>query len=309
MRFLVTGGEGFIGQHLKAELMSHGHEVRVADWGPSHYRAFDLSRPGVFARILGTDFPDRVVHLAAQVGREFGEQDVTHTITSNATMTALIARVCGEANIPVTYVSTSEIYGDQGEETCYEYGVQYLPHNLYGLSKRWGEEACQLYAPVDLQVLRPSMPYGPGAPPGRGRRAMDNFIWHAQHNRPIVVHAGAERSWCWIGDMVRAFRIILEHNMAGIWNVGRDDRNYSLYALAADIIRMTNSRSEIEEIAAPSNQTVIKRLSTRRLRDMGWEPEVELEEGLQHMIEWISNFDASGRAVMKSPPERGRTPQ
>ena len=45
------------------------------------------------------------------------------------------------------------------------------------------------------------MPYGPGCPPGRGRRAMDNMMWQAIYDMPIVTHIGSERSWCWIGDL------------------------------------------------------------------------------------------------------------
>ena len=63
-------------------------------------------------------------------------------------MTTLIASACGERGVPVLYTSTSEIYGDWGEAICFDDRHQRLrlPHNLYGLSKRWGEEVLALYA-------------------------------------------------------------------------------------------------------------------------------------------------------------------
>src|SRR5262249_5146543 len=118
--------------------------------------------------------PDVVVHLAAQVGRLFGEDDLLHTIRSNALMTALVARSCAAEGIPLMYTSTSEIYGDLGTlTTAREDGDSLsgrlpdwrVPHNLYGLSKRWGEEVAATYTTAfdaagpdgsGLQVIRPS---------------------------------------------------------------------------------------------------------------------------------------------------------
>lgn len=304
---LLLGGGGFIGKHLDAELQTHGWKTIVADrneHGEAGY-AGDLNLPGVVRaymeqaeQFFGSP-PDVVVHLAAQVGREFGEQDIIHTIRSNAEMTARVAKECGERMIPLVYFSTSEIYGDQGETVCDEDdGPFSVPHNLYGLSKRWGEEVCHLYAPEGLKIVRPSMPYGPGAPPGRGRRAMDNFIWHAIFGKKIYVHSGSERSWCWIGDTVRAIRLIIETGEAGAYNVGRDDRPISMKELAQRVCTQVGAPlTLIEEVEAPPNQTVVKRLSTEKIRELGWEPWVELEEGLVIMEEWIRQFDADGKYV------------
>src|SRR2546427_620713 len=98
-----------------------------------------------------------------------------------------------------------------------------IPHNAYGLSKRHGEEFCKLYAPNNLSIMRFSMPYGPGLPAGRGRAALVNFLYNALHLEPITVHRGSERSWCWIGDTVRGVRILLEQQIHGTFNIGRDD--------------------------------------------------------------------------------------
>src|SRR5262245_5094359 len=199
MRILVTGHKGFIGSHLTAELRANNHEVLGVDYAidPS----MDLRVPGVADTVIGDARPDVVVHLAAKVGRLFGEDNPQETIIDNAAMTAMVAKATNRYGARLVYASTSEVYGDQGAAVCDEYDGPFgLPHNIYGLSKRWGEDAAVLYAPDELVVLRFSMPYGPGLPAGRGRAAIINMLWQALRRQPIPVHVGAERSWCWIGD-------------------------------------------------------------------------------------------------------------
>jgi nucleoside-diphosphate-sugar epimerase len=296
MRVLVTGHQGFIGQHLCRELESAGHEVVGHDRDEG-----DLTERGVLAARLDNWWPNRVVHLAAQVGRLFGEDDLIHTVQSNATMTTLLAHACGERGIPVLYASSSEVYGDHGPATCFEnerVTRAQLPHNLYGLSKRWGEEALRLYAPDGLRIVRLSMPYGPGAPPGRGRRALDTFLWQAHHRMTLPVHRGAERSWCHVSDTVRGIRLVLERGEHEVYNVGRDDHPVSMLSLAIWACDHTGAPRElIDEVDPPAAQTVVKRLSTRRLQDLGWVPSVELEEGLPELLEWVQRFDAKGRLL------------
>lgn len=313
MRVLITGSAGFLGRWLTDELLAHGYDVVGVDIAqrvrPIKSSRMDLTEPGNMRRAIGLFSPDVVVHMAAQVGRLFGEDDILHTIKSNAEMTALVAQACADNDTPLIYFSTSEIYGDQGaHRVCNEDGPKLVPHNLYGLSKRWGEEVCELYHPYRHVVVRPSMPYGPGAPPGRGRRAMDNFLWQAYHGMPITVHKGAERSWCWVGDTVRGVRLILERHFARstaplahksyAYNVGRDDDPISMRKLAVMACDLASAPYDlIEEVDPPGRQTVVKRLSTDRLRSLGWAPTIDLEEGLEKVYRWVQNFDKDGNPV------------
>jgi nucleoside-diphosphate-sugar epimerase len=170
-----------------------------------------------------------------------------------------------------------------------------LPQGAYGLTKRWGEEACRLYAPDGLVVFRPSMPYGPGAPPGRGRRAMDTMLWQAHHRMPITVHRGAERSWCWVGDTVRGIRYAIEQPAAGVYNIGRDDDPRSMLDIARLACKLAGAPEDlIVERDAPPGQTVVKRLATERLRRLDWHPTVELEDGMQRVYEHVRRYDADG---------------
>jgi nucleoside-diphosphate-sugar epimerase len=290
MRIAITGVNGFIGLNLKKELEDYGHTVFGIDINGDNPQ--NLLNENVFKSWIDEVKPDLVYHLAAQVGRLFGEQDVVHTVRHNAEITTIVAKWCGELNIRLAYVSTSEVYGDQGENNCDEYGELKLSHNLYGVTKYWGEQAAQLFAPNNLVIARLSMPYGPGVPPGKGRRAMDTMLWQAFHGMPITVHAGAERSWCWIGDTVKALRMIIEHPESGIYNVGRDDDPRTMLEIAEHACDLAGaSKDLIQVIPAPGMQTIVKRLTTERIRQLGWVPSVELEDGIKEVFEWIKRFD------------------
>lgn len=301
MKFVVTGHAGFIGTHLCKELLSQGYEVVGFDREQG-----DLRVPGEFLNfMLDHRDTDYVIHLAAKVGRLFGEDDVSETIADNAGMTSLIAQACGELGVKLAYASTSEIYGDQGEYVCTEDGFWSLPHNVYGLSKRWGEEVAELYAPEGLVCFRFSMPYGPGLPAGRGRAAMINFLYNALQHKPLTVHKGSERSWCWVGDTVRGSRMILEHCMSAAeveypsaWNIGRDDIAIPMRTVAEMACAMTGAPySLIQDIEPPERQTVVKRLGMDKLRSIGWEPQVELAEGMERTLHWIQSGFPSIREV------------
>lgn len=277
MNILVTGAAGFIGRHLAPELKRVGHTVYGMDRDEGN-----LLEPGVFSEALDNFEPDIVVHLAAKVGRLFGEDDPAVTVLDNVGMTALVAHECGKRGIRLAYASTSEVYGDGVERTWEEDDLgAVLPHNAYGLSKRQGEEFCRLYAPEGLYLFRLSMPYGPGLPAGRGRAALVNFLDQAAKREPIPVHKGSERSWCWVGDTVRALRMILETGKPGAWNVGRDDNSLPMAEVARMACDLVGAPySLIEEVDPPERQTVVKRLSTQKLKRLGWQPHVELREGM-----------------------------
>lgn len=329
MRILVTGAAGFIGRHLVEELHQNGHVVATTDIQPGAGDQRDLTSSDECFRLMGEYDPDVVVHLAAQVGRVFGEDDLAHTINANAVATANLARAVGETGKRMTYVSTSEVYGDRGEYTCYEGDQLRLPHNLYGLSKYWGEQACELYAPEGLQIIRLSMPYGTGVVPGRGRAALNNVLWQAVTGQRIPIHRGAERSWCWVGDTVAGICLVIERGEQrtgetvevtghaaglmplpvdmpgdGIYNIGRDDDPVPMLELARMACDLVGVRSHdlIELVDAPNNQTVVKRLSTDKLRGLGWTPRVELAEGMKRVLEHVKQYDRDANLITQKVP-------
>lgn len=295
MKLLVTGGAGFLGSHICFELEQAGHEVVVLDLQLSPFH--DLRFPEVVQERFSEHSDASVcIHLAAKVGRLFGEDDPMETVVDNVGMTALVAQQAGINGMRLLYASTSEVYGDNGEQECDEKAGPFsLPHNLYGISKFFGEDVCRHYAPEGLTVLRFSMPYGPGLPAGRGRAAIINMLHQAMYGREIPVHRGAERSWCYVTDVTRAVRLILEQTQGGTFNVGRDDDARSMLFVAKLACALTGASEDlIREVDPPEMQTVVKRLSTRRIRALGWEPEVPLIEGMRRCLEWVHTLDETG---------------
>jgi len=297
MRIYITGIKGFIATHLKRELEDHGHTV-----GGGNLPEVNYWHKGVAHREFNRFKPDLVVHNAAQVGRLFGEDNIKFTIDSNALMTTRIAQAAAERGCRLCYISTSEVYGDQGETMCDESTPLKLSHNLYGLSKKWGEETCLLYHPTNLQIVRPSMPYGTGVPAGNGRAAILNFVYNALHNTPLNVHKNAERSNIWIDDLIRSFRSILENGEVitqgtsdyyegrGIYNLGRNDDARSMEEIAVLACDLAGApRSLINLVEAPPNQTKIKRLCCEKVRQLAGAPTTSLEEGMVKILQYYMN--------------------
>jgi nucleoside-diphosphate-sugar epimerase len=163
----------------------------------------------------------------------------------------------------------------------------------------------QLYAPHGLQIIRPSMPYGPMMPVGRGCCALVNFLWWAATDQQMTVHSTGARAWCWVGDLVRAVRIAIERGEQadsaeasqrgmGIFNVGRDDNEVSMVDVARLAVEIAGGSPElVNVIDPPKAQTAVKRLSMQKVRDLGYTPEVELEQGMR----WVFEHDFAGKSV------------
>jgi dTDP-glucose 4,6-dehydratase len=291
VRILVTGAAGFIGQYLCSELTA-SHDVIGVDILDGN-----LIKPGIAAAIVKHHKPELVIHLAGLVGRLFGEDDVARTITANAIGTTCVAQACAEAGIRLAYASTSEAFGDHGDKLVPESDHGVLPYNMYGLSKRWGEEACRLYMPEeDLQIFRLSMPYGPGLPAGRGRAALITFLFNAIHHKPLTVHAGGTRCWCYITDTIKGIRMLIKNGGSGAWLVGRTDNETSMLTVAEMACDIAGApRSLIEVVDAPENQTLVKRLESKRLYAIGWTPKVNIEQGIEMTYRAVKHYNHAGR--------------
>jgi len=290
VRVLITGGRGFVGSHLAEELRGRGHAVTACG-----RRDGDLTRAGVTEQLLERHEPDIVVHLAATVGRAAGERDPVELARQNAGATALVARACAVAGVRLAYGSSTEVYGSSGEAPAREDAPLGAPlHSLYGLSKRWGEEAALFYCP-DASLLRLSLPYGPGVVPGQGTGAIVNMLDQARHGRPIPAYRDTVRSWCWVGDAVRGVAFILESERGGAWNVGRDDDPRSMVEVAALACRLTGApEGLIEETNPPDLAGASHRVSMEKLRGLGWAPEVGLEQGMRSTLDALVSVGSAG---------------
>lgn len=279
MRILITGGDGFVGTYLRREL--EDHEVISSDRHDA-----DLSQPYEAAQLLDRANPDYVVHLAARYGRLLCRDEPHKAVSDNAAATTELAAWCARKRVPVLYASSSEVYGDHGENAITEDSDLLTPTTIYGLSKRWGEEALRLYLPPQqLCIARLNMLFGPDQRGGYGCCALATFIRDAlEGERALTVHAGASRSWLYITDAVKALRLLIEDHHRGIFNVGNPARPLPMTQVADMVFEATEARPCLELIDAPATQIKHKNYTANKLTELGWKPEVGLEEGIRRTV-------------------------
>lgn len=317
MRVAVTGASGYIGGWLLAELHARGHEVHAQDLvmrspaGERHwesFRTFNLGSALARGDWLRDVQPDVVIHLAALYGRVWGEQDMVKTAGANAGLTAELARDCAAAGIRLMFMSSSEVYGRSADRGTVYPPSLLQPLNMYGLSKKWGEEAARLYAPDGLMVTRLNMPYGPAFVPPRsgevphisgkpglvGYNVLHSMLWQAGHGLDLTAHRGTERCLTWVGDTVRGLAMILEAGRPGTWNVNRNDDHVPVAELARRVIDLTGSSSRIIEEDPPAGITLRKSLDNAGLLELGWRPAVDLDDGMKLSWEYFRRFAQDG---------------
>jgi nucleoside-diphosphate-sugar epimerase len=315
VKVAVTGASGYIGRWLMPELLRRGHEVHAQDIvranGPAtwdSFSTFDLRSPARAEWLVGVR-PDVIIHLAAIYGRVWGEADLGLTALVNAGLTAEVARGAASVGARVLYVSSSEVYGISADHGTVTPRSSLFPRNMYGLTKKWGEEACEVYAPDGLQVARLNMPYGPAYEPpqpgeiphasGRpgiiGYNVVHSMLWLASHNMDITVHTGTTRCLTWVGDTVRGIVMVMESGREGTWNVNRNDDHRDVADLAKTAVALTGSSSAILEEDPPERVTMHKWLDNAELLALGWSPTVDLETGMTHCKHYFQRFDENGR--------------
>lgn len=291
MRVLITGSEGFIGQNLRRELQDAGHVVFGMDIVTSEDD--DASSHDSISRAIEVADSEVVVHLAHKTG-----EDEIDGLSSDLAMTAVVAQACGESGARLVYASSGGIYGDNGAAVCDELkGPFKQPSTVQGLGKRFGESVGQFYAPNGFTALRFSSVYGPGLP--LGRSAVVDFLATASSGKKINAHISAERSWCWVGDAVRAVRLAIEHG-EGPFNIARDDDTRTMKHVAELACGLTGAdKGLVVMVPAPERQAPVKRVGTSRIRSLGWAPRVSLYDGMTLTLARIGELDESSTAAVE----------
>ena len=163
------------------------------------------------------------------------------------------------------YVSTADVYE---------------PASLYALSKLWGEQVAQQYAPRGLVILRLANPYGPGS-----KGALPTMLRQAAEGETVPAFRGEWRAWLWIGDATRAIRLVLESGEEGDFDVASDAAPVPLTETARLVCELAGAPPELVQEVDPPPGRVTPPTSVERLRALGWRPEVGLEEGLRLTLE------------------------
>jgi dTDP-glucose 4,6-dehydratase len=255
MRVLVTGGRGFLGGYVCEALAAAGHEPAAVGRADG-----DLAERGTIERLLDQHEPEAVIHLAAVMPDD-------DRLAQNARITELVARACEARGIRLLHGSSTSVYADK---------------TPYADSKRASEAAAG-----DATLLRFAFPYGPG----QRRGAIPTMLRQAVDREAIVVYRGWRRSFCFAADAARAVVLLLDANATGAHDIGRDDDPRTLLEIAQLACGLAGAPAESIDVVDPpaGPAPVLDRLDLRGLRELGWRPEVELEDGMSRTFEWLSS--------------------
>jgi len=306
MKVLVAGGAGFIGSHACRALLARGHSVVCLDnlstGSRSNIRA--LERHGAFTFMEGdvTEVArvstDRILHLASPASPIDYDRMPLETMAANSLGTWRLLELAAETGAGMTYVSTSEVYGDPlvhpQPETYWGNVDPVGPRSCYDESKRFGEAllfTMRRTAGVRANVVRVFNTYGPRMRADDGR-VIPEMMSAALSGRPLIVHGDGlqTRSFCYVTDLVEGLlQVVLDPMLDGeILNLG-NPAEITMRALADEVVRVTGSDSLIMfDEARAGDPSRRKPDITRVQRRYGWRPAVALAEGLRETADWYA---------------------
>ena len=294
MRILITGGLGFIGTALRAELESRGHDVEVLDIIPSPGSIrCDVSEYRQVEDVFDshTEY-DLVYHLAAEFGRHNGEEYYETLWKTNVIGTKNIVQCQEKYDFGCVYFSSSEVYGDYSGLM----GEHVIPSRLwndYAMSK-WVNEQQVLNSRHSSIIVRPFNVYGPGEKYHRTRSVYANFIYNLLQGENITVFAGHKRGSIFISDFVRTVANIADRNHFNhkTYNIGYNQR-HTIERLAEICVKHTKARgNQVKLSTLREPMTVIdKKIDVRRaVADLGHECEISLDEGIKRTVKWMKEY-------------------
>src|SRR5690606_1656762 len=192
--------------------------------------------------------------------------------------------------------STSEVYGDPQvhpqPEDYWGHVNPIGPRGVYDEAKRFAEALVTAYRStheVDTGIVRIFNTYGPRMRPGDGR-AIPTFIRQALAGEPVTVSGDGSqtRSVCYVDDLVAGILALADSELAGPVNIGNPCEQ-SVLRIAEDVLTATGSSSPIEFVGRPVDDPEVRRPDTTRARtELGWEPRVDWQEGLQRTVDWFA---------------------
>ena len=304
MRVLVTGGAGFIGSHLCEFLLAQGADVICMDnllTGSTDNIAHLRENPRFsfvnhdVTRFIQVDDPlDVVLHFASPASPIDYLELPIQTLKVGALGTHNALGLAKAHRARFLLASTSEVYGDplvHPQREDYWGNVNPVgPRGVYDEAKRFGEAITMAYHRVhgvDTRVVRIFNTYGPRMRLTDGR-AIPTFIRQALAGEPLTVFGtGTQtRSFCYVSDLIDGIWRLVHASVNDPVNLG-NPREMTLMELAKAVLRLSGSKSDIVFAPLPVDDPKVRQPDIERARRLlGWEPRVELEEGLTRTIEW-----------------------
>jgi dTDP-glucose 4,6-dehydratase len=299
---LVTGGAGFLGSHLCDHLLAQGHRVICIDnldtgslSNIEHIRDpnFRFVNHDLTQYVEIVEGVDRIFHLASPASPIDYARLPLHTLKVGSRGTHHMLGVAKNKRARILLASTSEVYGDPQvhpqPEDYWGHVNPIGPRGVYDEAKRYAEALTMAYhrqQGVDTCIARIFNTFGARMRPHDGR-AIPTFLRQALQDKPVTVFGDGSqtRSFCYVDDMIRGLVALMESDVHLPVNLGNPDE-FTLLELANTLIEVTESRSEIVFEALPTDDPQQRQPDITRARQLlGWEPEVDLGEGLRRTIE------------------------
>jgi UDP-glucose 4-epimerase len=306
VKYLITGGAGFIGSHLSDALVARGDSVVVLDnfttgskdnlsgvVGSVSVVSGDILDSALVTKLVGES--DFVVHLAAALGVFNIVNKPLESLTTNLKGTEVVLEAAAKFNKPILVASTSEIYGKNNKVPLNEEDDRIIGHPLksrwsYSEAKAVDESLAYFYFQekgLPIRLVRFFNTVGPRQV-GHYGMVVPRFVSAAVNGEVLNVYGSGEqiRCFCHVSDAVRALLLVMDSDMAigEVFNVGNNEQ-ISIMDLAKKVISVTGSSSAIEmmdyEKAYPAGFEDMERRVpdiSKIKRVLGWQPEIGLEQ-------------------------------
>jgi UDP-glucuronate decarboxylase len=311
MKILVTGGAGFLGSHLCDRLISDGHEVICLD------NFFTGSRQNIIHLLDNPNFElmrhdvvdpfkvevDQIYNLACPASPVHYQHNSIKTVKTSVMGAINALGLAKRVGARILQASTSEVYGDpevHPQPEDYRGNVNPIgPRACYDEGKRCAETLFFDYHRqnnVDIRVIRIFNTYGPRMMPNDGR-VVSNFILQALKGEDITVYGDGKqtRSFCYVDDLIEAMiRMMNQDEILGPINTG-NPKEFTIIELAEKVVEMTGSKSNIIFKPLPVDDPMQRKpVNTLAKEKLGWEPRVQLEEGLGKTISYLKFLVSRG---------------
>ncbi|MEQ1709252.1 MAG: UDP-glucuronic acid decarboxylase family protein [Terricaulis sp.] len=311
-RILVTGGSGFLGSHLCDRLVARGDDVICVDnlfTGRKRNVAHLLDKPNFEFTRHDVTFPlyvevDQIYNLACPASPVHYQHDPVQTTKTSVHGAINMLGLAKRLRARIFQASTSEVYGDPsvhpqpeeywgnvnpiGSRSCYDEGkrcAETLFFDYYRQHK------------LDIRVARIFNTYGPRMHPNDGR-VVSNFIVQALKGEDITLYGDGQqtRSFCYVDDLIEAFITFMDKpgDLPGPINLGNPSE-FTILQLAEAVIDLTRAKSKLVFHPLPSDDPKQRQPDIAKAREvLGWEPKVQLREGLEKTIAYFDGLLKEG---------------
>lgn len=310
MRILVTGGAGFIGSHLVADLLKKGHSVIVVDnLSTGRSKNLDGCAGIEFIQddICTWDWRsykkqiDQIYNLACPASPVAYQAIPIETWMTSTLGTYNIIRCALEHKATFLQTSTSEVYGDpeiSPQPESYKGSVNcYGPRSCYDEGKRAAESLIydfQRVANLDARIVRIFNTYGPNMDANDGR-VISNFIVQALKGQSLSLYGDGSqtRSFCYVSDNIKALQIVMASRFKTPINVGNPEE-FTMLELAEKVLKIIRPDKDPHSLIAahelPIDDPKQRKPDIRKITKLGWKPAVGLDTGLKKTIGYFDKL-------------------